>query len=401
VFLGFLIHYITSTGFTQDLRQKNKKGVMIMPVYKSNNATKDGRVWFFKTGYKDAFNNSQVKVSKKFATKTEAKDEERKFLNSITVGIKPSNLTFEQLCKSFMDNRKDKIRPHTYRQYQGHLKYFEMFNKVKCSSMTFDQYQTWRDFMNNTKLNTKSKNTIYKTLKAIINYGIRFLEIDMVSLANRMSNFTDPAEPKKEMLFYTYDEFKQFISVEDDIRYKCVFEIAYYCGLRHGELRGLTWADIDFEHKLMTINKQVTRAWRSENKKPQFDPLKTPAAYRTLPICDILYDDLKELYFEQSKPANFDKSFFVLSYTGLAPIDAQSVADRKERNCELAKIKNIRMHDFRHSCASLLINSGAKITLVSKFLGHENVSVTLNTYAHMFKSDLDSVVNVINVMTSK
>ncbi len=372
-----------------------------MPVYKSKNATKDGRAWFFKTGYKDAFNNYQVKVSKKYSTKTEAKDEERKFLNTINVGIKPSNLTFEQLCDSFLNDRKDKIRTHTLNQYKGQMKYLSLFNKVKCTNLNVEQFQAWKDYMNKTKLNTKSKNTIYKTLKAIINYGIKWLEIDMVSFSNRMSNFTDPNEPKKEMDFYTLDEFKQFISVEDDIRYKCIFETAFYCGLRHGELRGLTWADIDFDKKLINVNKQVTRAHKSEHKTPDFAPLKSQASYRILPICDVLYDDLKELYFEQSKPSNFDKSFFVFSKNGIAPFDAFVVAERKERNSKLANIRNIRMHDFRHSCASLLINSGAKITLVAKYLGHANTNMTLNTYAHMFKSDLDSVVNVMNILNQK
>lgn len=369
-----------------------------MPVYKTKNPTKDGRAWFFKTPYRDAFNNVQTKVSKKYFTKTEAKDEERKFLNGITVGIKPSNLTFEQLCTSFLDNRKDKIRKHTIMQYKNQMKYLEMFNKVKCTSLTVEQFQAWKDYMNKTKLNTTSKNTVYKTLKAIINYGIKWLEIDMVSFSNRMSNFTEPNEPKKEMLFYTFDEFKQFISVEDDIRYKCLFEVAYYCGLRHGELRGLTWNDIDFDKKLISINKQVTRAWKSEAKKPNFSPVKSDASYRVLPMCDVLYNDLKELFFEQCKPSNFDKSFFVFSKNGIAPFDAFVVAERKKRNAELANVKNIRMHDFRHSCASLLINSGAKITLVAKYLGHANTNMTLNTYAHMFKSDLDDVVEVMNLL---
>lgn len=372
-----------------------------MPVYKAKTPTKDGRAWFFKTGYKDAFNNYQVKVSKKYSTKTEAKDEERKFLNTINVGIKPSNLTFEQLCDSFLNDRKDKIRTHTLKQYKGQMKYLSLFNKIKCTNLTVEQFQAWKDYMNKTKLNVKSKNTIYKTLKAIINYGIKWLEIDMVSFSNRMSNFTDPNEPKKEMDFYTLDEFKQFISVEDDIRYKCIFETAFYCGLRHGELRGLTWADIDFDKKLINVNKQVTRAHKSEHKAPDFAPLKSQASYRILPICDVLYNDLKELYFEQSKPSNFDKSFFVFSKNGIAPFDAFVVAERKERNSKLANVKNIRMHDFRHSCASLLINSGAKITLVAKYLGHANTNMTLNTYAHMFKSDLDSVVNVMNILNKK
>lgn len=55
-----------------------------------------------------------------------------------------------------------------------------------------------------------------------------------------MTNFTDQNEMPKEMLFFTYEEFKKFISVEDDILFKTMFETLYYYGLRCGELRGIT-----------------------------------------------------------------------------------------------------------------------------------------------------------------
>ena len=63
---------------------------------------------------------------------------------------------------------------------------------------------------------------------------------------------------------------------------------------------------------------------------------------------------------------------------------------------EKAGIRRIRLHDFRHSCASLLINNGANVTLVAKYLGHTKIEETLNTYSHMFSTALDSVVSVID-----
>lgn len=59
-------------------------------------------------------------------------------------------------------------------------------------------------------------------------------------------------------------------------------------------------------------------------------------------------------------------------------------------------VPQIRIHDFRHSCASLLINNGANVTVVAKYLGHTKIEETLNTYTHMFSVALDSVVNIID-----
>ena len=74
-----------------------------------------------------------------------------------------------------------------------------------------------------------------------------------------MTKFQDPNERRKEMAYYTYDEFKKFISYEEDLRWKCVFKILYYCGLRKGELKGLTWKDIYFDKKVLFVNKQIRK----------------------------------------------------------------------------------------------------------------------------------------------
>ena len=67
----------------------------------------------------------------------------------------------------------------------------------------------------------------------------------------------------------------------------------------------------------------------------------------------------------------------------------------------MARVKDIRIHDFRHSCASLLIDSGANITLVAKYLGHTKIDETLNTYSHMYQNRLDTIVNIIELQNSR
>ena len=67
----------------------------------------------------------------------------------------------------------------------------------------------------------------------------------------------------------------------------------------------------------------------------------------------------------------------------------------KKRNAKLANLREIRVHDFRHSCASLLINNGANVTIVAKYLGHSKIDETLNTYSHMFQNKLNDIINII------
>lgn len=78
------------------------------------------------------------------------------------------------------------------------------------------------------------------------------------------------------------------------------------------------------------------------------------------------------------------------------PISNIMLYTRNKRNCKLANIKKIIIHDFRHSCALLLINSNASITLVARYLGHNKVDETLNIYSHMYKNSLDSLITILD-----
>ena len=72
--------------------------------------------------------------------------------------------------------------------------------------------------------------------------------------------------------------------------------------------------------------------------------------------------------------------------------------DIKMNMLKKIEVKQIGLHDFRHSCASLLINKGANIQVVAKYLGHTKIEETLKTYSHLFISILDEIINVIDTL---
>lgn len=88
-------------------------------------------------------------------------------------------------------------------------------------------------------------------------------------------------------------------------------------------------------------------------------------------------------------------------FGNIDPLAATTLLDRKTKNAFIAKVKDIRIHDFRHSCASLLIDSGTNITLVAKYLGHSKINEILNTYYHVYQNRLDTIVNIIELQNSK
>ena len=113
-----------------------------MPIYKSKNPTKDGRCWFFKVQYKDSLSNTKLFTSKKYATKTEAKDEERKYLNQVNDNNRaPEKMTIGDLWQKFLEFQDDKVRVSTKRGYQGTVKYIEPLFNIKCVDLSPAHYE--------------------------------------------------------------------------------------------------------------------------------------------------------------------------------------------------------------------------------------------------------------------
>lgn len=355
--------------------------------------TKDGRKWIFYDWIHNLDGTRRKYKSKKYFTKKEALETERDFMASYNTDADNNrNMTFKNLYTSYYQYQEDKVKETTLKTYRDRKRFFESLDNIKLKDFSIQHFELWRKEINQMSISTNYKNHLFKFFKALLNYGAKWYNFNFNSVYSKMINFTNPNEVQKEMEFYTYEEFKQFLSVEQDIYYKAMFEILYYCGLRRGELKGLTWEDIDFKEKTIRINKNVI-SYINGVKFKVTSP-KTKSSNRVLPMPDILVNDLKELYEKCKSYYNFNLKWFVFGDT--EPCTNNRIRDRKVRNCKLANIKEIRIHDFRHSCASLLINKGASINVVAKYLGHTKIDETLNTYTHLFKNQMTDIVNLMN-----
>lgn len=370
-----------------------------MAVYKATSETKSGRAWFFKVNYEDYYNKVNTMVSKKFDTMAEAKQAELEFLLLADKLKKiPTKMTFEELFDSFCIHKSKIVKYGTYRGYKNSIRYFKSFMKIKCIDYNIEQFEKWRDSMlKNKKIGLRYKNDLLKFWKSILNYGRDWYGFNFSSVYRKMERFKDPDAVKKEMSYYTYEEFKKYLVNEDNLMYRCLWEILYYCGLRHGEARGLQWCNINFEKKTLSVTKQVIAPPAGSGLSYKITPPKTKSSYRTIPVHNKLLSDLhllKEYLIENNSYS--DNNYIIYTSKPNEPFSSNLILDRRRDLAKKAKLKVIRIHDFRHSCASLLINSGANVSVVAKYLGHSEIEETLNTYSHMFPHALNEVINVIN-----
>ena len=357
---------------------------------KENKITKDGRLWVFIQYSKGLDGKRQQYQSKAYMTENEALQAEKEYLNKYKdVEVNP-HMTFKEAYTIYYEYQKDKIKDSTLKTYRDRIKYMGLLDNVELVNLDWDLYQKWRAQINKTNLCDRYKTDIQKFIKQVINFAEKQWDFNLRKFYNKLEPFKTPGALKKEMDFYEPEEFFKFISVVDDLKYKCFFELLYYCGLRRSEARGLQWKHIDFKNKLLTVSQQVLNPSNSNASTEWYiSSTKTEASNRTIPIATTLLNDLAELKKSNERIAKFKQTWFVLGDD--VPMATGRMYFYRDKYAEKAGVRRIRLHDFRHSCASALISGSAPITAVSNFLGHSETTKTLETYTHMFKKDLANV----------
>ena len=150
------------------------------------------------------------------------------------------------------------------------------------------------------------------------------------------------------------------------------FEVLYWTGIRLGELLALTKRDFDFEKQTMTINKSYQRI----EKQDFITEPKTPKSNRTIQLPKFLCEELQD-YFQQIYGADGNSRIF--------PVTKHYLRNEMLRGCKETGIKEIRLHDLRHSHVSLLIDMGFSALAIADRVGHETIDITYR-YAHLFPS---------------
>lgn len=349
------------------------KGEYIMPTYKDEK----NNTWYCKFYYVDWKGHKKQKLKRGFSRQKDAKEWERKFLEQFA---KDPDITFDTLYKKYQAYITPRIRESTaatrFTMLNRHvLPYFE--NRIVSDIGPADIAQWQTDLLNKGLSDTYIHN-INVYLKAIFNYAVEY-----IGLQNNPCKRLVGSLKTKKLNFWTPEEYKQFSeSCRDNIEYYTLFELLYYTGIRVGEALALTLNDIDFRNNTISINKTYYRV----TGKDLINPPKTEGSERIIAIPEFLTEELKEYISHLYQPDPEDRLF------NKRPQYVRSILkDRAEK----AGVKQIRVHDLRHSHASMLINLGANPLLVAERLGHESPEITLKTYSHLFPSSQTDIVNKI------
>jgi len=262
------------------------------------------------------------------------------------------------------------------------------FADMRVSNITNVTLQIFADKINSPRTKLKNPFKEFRVAKDFLeflkNYGASDLNYNCLKAPYNSD------KQKTIYNYYTEEEFNKFISVVDSPRYKLVFDLLFYYGLRISECLGLRFKD--FTKDRVFICGGVTA--KTANKGQIHMSTKTSSSDRDYPLLNIIRDDFRN--YLKTFPDGVSKNDYVFKSKHGLTIGENPIREAQKKYEKLSGSKHIKPHEFRHSCATVLINNGFSPEQVAAWLGHSSSVVTLKTYFHLFPSKKNEIGDYFN-----
>lgn len=290
-----------------------------------------------------------------------------------------SGISFKALAAQYLKDSKARVKPTTYQTkkaaFDNHL--IPYFSNILIDDITPGMVRDFQTkYITASGLKDTTLHYINQQLSAVFNYGAKFygLKDNPVKLAGTMGKVKSG-----RLDFYTPEEFEKVLACLSDPSDHALILFLFWSGCRIGEALALNWDDFSLEDNSVSITKNLQYA---EGRGYYISSPKTEKSKRVILLPAFVLDELQaykaQLYGYKDNQRLFPKSFSGVRYAFHVAADH-------------AGVKRIRLHDLRHSHASMLINLGASPLLVSQRLGHENAEMTLRIYAHLFPNEQEKM----------
>lgn len=377
-----------------------------MPIYKMN-GTKNGKQKYrVRINYVD--NLGRNKQTERVAYgMAEAKELEMRMQYEIKEQPATSGITLQQLYDEYVKALTPEVRESTI---TGNKRVFECYvletlGQTHVKKLTAPVLQNWKNQIEEVRttqdkpLSLRYKQNIYSIFRAVLNWGVKMDYLSQNVLV-KVGNFKSGiVTEKRNVDFYTAEEYKLFSTAakEEAIKgntlhgwdYYVFFAIAFYTGLRKGEIHALKWSDAN--DNILSVSRSITQKMKGADRET---PPKNRSSIRTLQMPMPLIEILNEHKMRYKSFRGFSEDFRICG--GTRSLRDTSVENKNQLFAKLAGLKKIRIHDFRHSHVSLLANEGINIQEIARRLGHSDIEMTWNTYSHLYPREEERAVEILN-----
>jgi integrase len=211
-----------------------------------------------------------------------------------------------------------------------------------------------------------------------------------------------PREPANEMAILNESQVSQLLVAANGHRWEALYHLAIVTGMRQMEILGLKWTDLDWLRQTLKVERQLIRP---DGNGVEFSSPKTRYGKRSIALGGKTVDVLRaHLLYQQGEKTAAGEAWIE---TGLiftnslgGPIDPRNLLRNYKQLLRDAGLPAIRFHDLRHTAASLMLNAGIPVIVVSRRLGHAKASITLYVYGHLIPSMQSEAAELIDQMVT-
>jgi integrase len=299
------------------------------------------------------------------------------------VNVAPERQTLEQfLWRWHEEVVKLRNRPKTILSYEQLIRVHLVpsLGRFTLQKLSPQDVQMFLNERYRSGLSPRTVQYLRGVLRCALNDALRW---DLVH-RNVATLAQPPKGQRKEMTALGPEEVKRFLIAAEGHRLEGFFALLMATGIRLGEALGLKWEDVDFDKATLTVRKQLQRLKGSVSL---IDP-KTDRALRTIPIAPFAIEALRghrsrQLEERLRNAGKWEDQGFVFCTQVGTPADERKIRNGLREILNSAGLPKMRVHDLRHTCATLLLSRNVNPRVVQEVLGHSNISLTLGTYSHV------------------
>jgi integrase len=295
--------------------------------------------------------------------------------------------TVEQYMRRWLDYASKTTRPSTCDNYRGWAARYviPVIGKVRLADLTAEHADKVTAYAQHAGLASGTVHNVRVMFGSALNRAVKW---QIPGVRNVMALTAGPKVVRKEQRYLNTEQARQFIDAIKDAPMEAFLTVALYGGLRLGELQAITWDTIDFD-------KRTLRVRRSYRDGRGLGEVKTDHSNRTIdlsaPMVAVLRTRRKAQMADQAEAGRLGMPWMNsegFAFTNQYGLLTDRNAIRREFHAALrkARLPMIRLHDLRHSCATLQLAAGVQPKVVQENLGHAKVSTTLDLYAHVMPS---------------
>lgn len=358
-----------------------------------------------KTSYRARYfvsdeNGKRIQKGKSFDRYKDARDFLYKTEHQLreSTYIEPSKTLIKNFLNDWLTLVSNDLAPNTVRGYKKNIEHAsKCIGHIEVQSLTPAHIRKMYSYLGSNESKPTLSGTSLLYIHRTLHRAFSMAEENRIINQNPFRLVDAPKKSKYNYEFYDSEEVKKLIECIQDSKYYIPIILAVTRGMRRNEILGLRWQDVDFNKRKIYIRHSIY--W--ENGKWSLGNTKSNDSSRTIPLSDKLIHDLKEQKRNQKKYmelfwSDYYKSDFICTHNDGTLIKPRGLSKAFADLLKKHNLKHIRFHDLRHTAASLMLQEGIAMKVISDILGHSSISITADLYSHVLDDMKKEAANIMD-----